>query len=230
VPGKRTAYAIGGAKWYVYDGVLLPHESAAAFTEGSGSGGSAAGFSTANGNGTVSFDSQDPANKAMWVFAPAIENSPPKSFTFVARMKADDQSDRGFDIEFRFGDKKAGKQGPRAKFILKPNEVQIEKPDGESASTQKFRLEGTDYHIYQIAFDINGDQVVTNVYLDGSDKPIMTTQGNQLVNDNRFAFGDMGSNTCKGSIDWMIWTDTAALKPSALKGKLPPPIGDITAY
>ena len=187
-----------------------------------------ASFITANGNGTVTFDSKDPSNKASWVFSPIVENGPAKQFTFVARLKADNASDRGFDFDFRFGEGKGGAKGPRVKFIVKPNEVQIEKPDGNT--TQRTKLDGTEYHVYQLSFAITPTTVTTNVYVDGDDSPALNVEGNQLVSESRLSFGDMGSNVCKGTIDWMAWTDGAALKPSALKGKLPGTLGDLMAY
>jgi hypothetical protein len=218
---------IGGAKWHFYDGNAPP--SAAGLKEGGGEGSGTAGtFTKANGDGTVTFDSGDPSNKATWVRAPAVEGGPPKEFTFVTRLKADDASERGFDFEFRFGDAKA--QGGRVKFIVKPNEIQIEKPDGASGSTRKFKLDGNAFHTFQLSFVNSGQKVVTNVYVDGGDGPVLTVEGTQLVGDNRMAFGDMGSNSCKGTIDWMAWTEAGAFKPSALRGKLPDDLGDLTAY
>jgi hypothetical protein len=230
-PASRTPVMVNGLKWYLYDGSQLPQESTAGLGVGSGDGAGAAEYAMANGDGTVTIDTKDPGNKATWVFSPVVDSSPAKEFTFVARLKADNASDRGFDFDFRFGDGKGGGQGPRVKFIVKPNEVQIEKPDGESSSTVRTKLDGNEYHVYQLSFAITPAKVTTNVYVDGNDKASLSVEGNQVSSDSRLSFGDMGpSNSCKGTIDWMAWTDGAALKPSALKGKLPRSLGELMAY
>jgi hypothetical protein len=220
-PRASGAVLIEGVKWRLYDGEQLP--SAVGMIEGPGAGGTAAAFTRTKGDGTVSFDSREPANKATWVVAPAVEKLPSKGFTFVVRLKADDPSERALDLDFRIG-------GPRAKLVVSGDEIQIEKPAGQTASTRKHRLDASQFHTYQLAFTFAPQKIVTDVYVDGDDQAAITAAGILTGPENRFAFGDMGSNRCKSTIDWMAWTDGAALKPSALKGWLPTTLGDMSYY
>jgi hypothetical protein len=154
----------------------------------------------------------------------------PRAFTFLVRLKADDPASRGLDFDFRFGGQ-GRTPGPRTKFILKPNEIVIEKPDGESsASSERYSLTGTQYHTLHLGFEIAPTQVLTSVYVDGNDQPVLSVKGTALVPQNRLSFGDMGSSTCRSTIDWMVWSSAGNFRPSALTNQLPTSLGDVSAY
>jgi len=219
---------IEGARWRLYGCDRLP--GAAGFVDGAGPGSASAGpFTRLRPDGTLSFDSGEPANKAAWVFSPAAAPAPARAFTFVARLKADG-ADRAFDLDFRLGDPKAGAPGPRVKLVVRSDEVQIEKPDGQTSSTRRYRLDASQYHVYQLDVARTPRGAAAAVFVDGDAAPALTADIAQSARENHFAFGDMGASACQGTIDWMAWTDAAAVTPAALKGWLPASLGDLGWY
>jgi pectate lyase len=199
-------------------------------------------FFTANGDGTVTMDTTADANERSYADLTGITNTDgvyPKTFTFLARVSGDDVN-RNFEFEVSFGDTTpSAVDGGRVKLIVRSDGTdRIQIDNFIDANELEASVTTAGYHIYHVAVTLTGPRTGrVDVYMDGINTPTLSgeTLSGQLLNSagdgvNRFRIGENSSSAFLGIIDWLIWTDEDAYRPSDLQGALPVGIGDITGY
>ncbi|WP_346838683.1 fibronectin type III domain-containing protein [Microbulbifer sp. SAOS-129_SWC] len=247
-----TANVNTSIPWDVWDGCLAPNAAGAVVVNGS----EPTAFSlsdgdevyyTANDDGTTTLDtSADAGAKPNADLGGVMTDSSagyPRYFTWIGRINTPSSDFRGFEVELSFGED----DGRRVKTILRPDsgKVQLEKfTDGSStAEAAVDMLDG--YHIYQVAFTLNGAADITaRIYRDGenisglfsSDTSVSEISGTGRDGGSsspRLRIGEGSSSAFKADVDWLIWTDdasTAALAPADLVGQLPDGLGELGSY
>ncbi|SMF03017.1 hypothetical protein SAMN02745866_00252 [Alteromonadaceae bacterium Bs31] len=250
IPGYEDAAP--SISWNVYDGTVSPLTDdsltlADASTDKFGASNAkpdgTEDFFTPNGDGTVAFLTpvDDISMMARYVFEDFAPTDYPRYFTGLIRAKGVD-SFKTMDFDLNLAD---GTAGTRIKLILRADGsnqgVQVDKGDPAGEKPTAYTAEAyTDYRIYQLSVELTAAQEGTaNVYLAGSDTPIITMTGDATTpfgaskaGDNYVRIGDGSSSLLDYSseVDWMIWTDEDAYLPSELSGALPSAIGDTTGY
>lgn len=160
----------------------------------------------------------------------------PRRFTLLTRVQGNG-TNRAIEIDTSLGD---GTTSSRIKMVLRADGtnqgVQLEKIDG-TTSMQSYTsgVPFTDFRIYQVAVELtSASSGSVKVYGQGSDTALIEYSGTLLassnVSDNFVRIGDGGSSAYQAQVDWLIWTDEAAYKPSELLGKLPANLGITTGY
>jgi hypothetical protein len=240
--------------WNIYNANSLPDAAAsiqlddeistASFTLNNANGYFATGTA-----GTVNLDSSANAGNNHHATLDNVVNNTanyPKQFTVLAGVTGNSDDIRVLEIEVAMADD--GEIGRRLKTILRADGgnqgVQFERTDcpalatvdTDCTSVQQYGLAMTGFRVWQISITLTdattGD---VRVYGDGNDTPLLTLTGVTLrptssAGHNFLRFGDGGSNAYKANIDWIIWTDQDAYRPSDLIGTLPAGIGVITGY
>ncbi|WP_066959313.1 fibronectin type III domain-containing protein [Microbulbifer sp. Q7] len=162
----------------------------------------------------------------------------PKHFTAIARIKADNAAQRGFEIQTYFAE-----AGKRVNMMLRPDqgdtgEVRLEKfTDGASDIKVAAPLLDGEFHTYHIAFTMtDADTLNAKVFVDGNDTPIIdeTSTGREDSSaNNKLRVGEDSSSAHLAEVDWIIWTTdamTAAKLPSELVDQLPTTVGELGNY
>ncbi|MGC3963019.1 MAG: hypothetical protein QM803_06705 [Rhodocyclaceae bacterium] len=169
----------------------------------------------------------------------------PKNLTYLVRVApvtgvTYGSQQRFLDVELSLSEANAT-EGARIVFSVRNDSVAkgvyldlVEQSSTTSVSGTP--LDMSVPHIYQISTVLNGPRSGSfTVYADGSDTPVVPTI---TSNDLRWAWlpanfiqiGDNGASAATSDIDWMVWSDRGAFKPSELKGRLPAGIGITTGY
>ncbi|MCQ3828641.1 fibronectin type III domain-containing protein [Microbulbifer elongatus] len=162
----------------------------------------------------------------------------PKHFTAIARIKADNAAQRGFELQTYFAE-----AGKRVNMMLRPDqgetgEVRLEKfINGDTDVKVGESLLDGEFHIYHIAFTMtDADTLNAKVFVDGSDTPIIdeTSTGREDSSaNNKLRVGEDSSSAHLAEVDWIIWTTdamTAAKLPSELVDQLPTTVGELGDY
>lgn len=240
--------------WSVWDGCLAPNEAGAVVVDGSTPTNFAVAegdeiYYTANDNGTTTFDTTSDASlKPTADMADVMADSNagyPRHFTWIGRINTPTSSARGLEVEISFGEA----DGRRVKAILRPDSgdgrIQLERFTDGSTTAQADVVMNDDYHIYHVAFTLNGEADVTaRVYRDGENishlfagdevsVEISGTGRDGGSSSPRLRIGDGGSSGYKADVDWLIWTESssaAAMTPAELAGQLPEGIGELGPY
>ncbi|WP_323845705.1 fibronectin type III domain-containing protein [Microbulbifer magnicolonia] len=236
--------------WSVYDGCLSPSENGSVVYDTSVQGTFDFGSSdptlftavTSAENeklGTALLDTTaDAAYKSRGEIADIFAAGYPKHFTAIARIKAADPAQRGFEMQTYFAE-----ASKRVNMMLRPDQgeelgrIHLEKfTDGTEDVKAEAPLQDGDFHIYHIAFTMtDADTLTAKVYIDGNDAPVIdvTSTGRDAGGENKFRVGEDSSSAHLAEVDWIVWTTdaaTAAKAPSELVDQLPDTIGELGAY
>jgi len=185
-------------------------------------------------NGIGTFDTTAGNIKTYADFGPIVGDTFPKEFTMVARLANPNAVSKSFEIEMAFGgDTDTG----RLKFMLRDSKVQFEKFDGSTTQEYGFvdGFDVTQFHDYQVKVTMTDAlSAEISLYIDGDDTVLFTATTDTLrstdAGRNEIRIGENGSGDYEAQIDWIIWSDSGAFKPSELKGKLPASLGDVSNY
>ncbi|MGC9364055.1 MAG: T9SS type A sorting domain-containing protein [Fidelibacterota bacterium] len=123
-------------------------------------------------------------------------------FTLIFRTRALDGYDQNFTFQWRLDNANARED---LRFYPPIGRLLLEKADVEIFPEFSF----LDWHTYRVA--VYGDS--TAVYLDEDPVPIMTGKTSDGTSDHYFKFGDRGSGTVGGLLDWMIMDISGAYAP-----------------
>ncbi|MFT4171746.1 MAG: hypothetical protein QM639_04250 [Rhodocyclaceae bacterium] len=203
---------------------------------------------TAQGDGTTLVDSRSilPLDRGL-VRSPAILTTGttyPKYLTYLMRVgpaagATYDNTNRLLNLELSLGNET--NDGSRVVMTLRNDTVSgVAIDQFEESSTIALQGAIADMsvpHIYQVSIVLTGPRSGSlTIYADGSDTPIVPTVSSTdlrkawLLSRNFIQIGDNASGTIASSLDWMLWTNKGAYKPSDLKGKLPSGLGVTTGY
>lgn len=203
---------------------------------------------TANGNGTVTFDSTasgSDRSRAKIDQVVAADGVYPKYFTLLMGLKGNTDGQRILETEIAFGDTTATSATSRLKVVFRGDGnnsgIQLENANNGSSVTlgkgnEPDAIDMTQYRIYHFTVALSSPTTGNvAVYIDGNNAPIGVFEGVTMrpasnPTDNYLQIGDAGNSSYKGDIDWVLWTDTGAYTPEMLKGLLPSGIGDISGY
>lgn len=242
--------------WGTYDGSLqpfaanaitLPDGSQTAFLPQQSGGVDEPNLFSANGDGTVTFDSS--ANGADRSRAKlenvAADGVYPKSFTLLLGVTGNAGGNRVLETEIALGDSAAAGTTSRLKIVLRNDGnnsgVQLENADNGSSVTagkgnEPDPLDMSLFRVYHFTIALTSP-TTGNValYVEGNNTPLLQLDGVTMrpasnSTDNYLQIGDAGGSSYVGDIDWVLWTDAGAYTPEMLKGLLPAGIGDISGY
>lgn len=203
---------------------------------------------TANGNGTVTFDSTasgSDRSRAKIDNVIAADGVYPKYFTLLMGLKGNTDSQRIIETEIAFGDSAATITTSRLKVVFRGdgNNAGIQLENASNGSSVTFgkgnepdAIDMTQYRVYHFAVALSSPTTGNvTVYIEGNNTPLGMLEGVTMrpasnPTDNYLQLGDAGNSSYKADIDWILWTDAGAYTPEMLKGLLPPGVGDISGY
>lgn len=243
--------------WGTYDGSLqpfaansitLPDGSQGSFEPQQSGGAAEPNLFTANGDGTITFDSlanaADRSRAKLNNVAPA-DGVYPKFFTLLMGIKGNAGGNRILETEVALGDTAATGASSRLKVVFRNDGnnsgVQLENADNGSSVTagkgnEPDPLDMSQFRVYHFTIALTSP-TTGNValYVAGNNTPLVQLEGVTMRpasnnTDNYLQLGDAGGSGYLGDIDWVLWTDAGAYTPDMLKGLLPAGIGDISGY
>ncbi|SEI09070.1 Pectate lyase [Rheinheimera pacifica] len=243
--------------WGTYDGSLqpfaansitLPDGSQSSFAPQQSGGAAEPNLFTANGDGTITFDSlanaADRSRAKLDNVAPA-DGVYPKFFTLLMGIKGNAGGNRILETEVALGDTAAVGASSRLKVVFRNDGnnsgVQLENADNGSSVTagkgnEPDPLDMSQFRVYHFTIALTSP-TTGNValYVAGNNTPLVQLDGVTMRpasnnTDNYLQLGDAGGSSYLGDIDWVLWTDAGAYTPDMLKGLLPAGIGDISGY
>ncbi|HEY0922824.1 hypothetical protein [Rheinheimera pacifica] len=243
--------------WGTYDGSLqpfaansitLPDGSQSSFAPQQSGGAAEPNLFTANGDGTITFDSlanaADRSRAKLDNVAPA-DGVYPKFFTLLMGIKGNAGGNRILETEVALGDTAAVGASSRLKVVFRNDGnnsgVQLENADNGSSITagkgnEPDPLDMSQFRVYHFTIALTSP-TTGNValYVAGNNTPLVQLDGVTMRpasnnTDNYLQLGDAGGSGYLGDIDWVLWTDAGAYTPDMLKGLLPAGIGDISGY
>lgn len=203
---------------------------------------------TANGNGTVTFDSTasgSDRSRAKIDNVIAADGVYPKYFTLLMGLKGNTDGQRIIETEIAFGDSAATTTTSRLKVVFRGdgNNAGIQLENASNGSSVTFgkgnepdAIDMTQYRVYHFAVALSSPTTGNvTVYIEGNNTPLGMLEGVTMrpasnPTDNYLQLGDAGNSSYKADIDWILWTDAGAYTPEMLKGLLPPGVGDISGY
>lgn len=233
---------------FAAEALVLADGSLGAFTAQQSGGTTEPNLFTANGDGTVTFDSTASGadrSRARISNVVADDGVYPKFFTLLMGIQGNNDGNRILETEIAFGDAAATTATSRLKVVFRNDGnnsgIQLENADNGSSVTigkgnEPDPLDMSQFHIYQ--FNVSLTSPVTGnveVYVDGNNTPLLALEGVTMrpastPSDNYLQIGDAGNSSYKGHIDWVIWTDKGAYTPDMLRGLLPANIGETGSY
>ncbi|MBV2129186.1 pectate lyase family protein [Arsukibacterium indicum] len=233
---------------FTADTVVLADGSFSQFSPQQSGGADEPNHFTANGDGTVSFDSTvngADRSRAKINDVVASDGVYPKFFTLLMGVQGNSDGQRILETEIALGDAEPTGASSRLKIIFRGDGnnagVQLENANNGSSITigkgnEPDPLDMTQYRVYQ--FNISLTSPTTGnvaLYVEGNNTPLLNLENVTMrpasnATDNYLQLGDAGGSSYKGVIDWAIWTDAGAYTPDMLKGLLPAGIGDISGY
>ncbi|MBU0913858.1 MAG: pectate lyase [Gammaproteobacteria bacterium] len=203
---------------------------------------------SANGDGTVRFDSTANGadrSRAKLQNVVADDGVYPKHFTLLMGVKGNAGGNRVLETEIALGDAAASSATSRLKIIFRNDGnnsgVQLENANNGSSVTagkgnEPDPLDMSAYRVYHFTVSLTS-ATTGNValYVEGKNTPLLALEGVTMRpastnSDNYLQIGDAGSSSYLGDIDWVLWSSAGAYTPDMLKGLLPADIGDITGY
>ncbi|MCS4306630.1 pectate lyase [Rheinheimera pacifica] len=243
--------------WGSYDGSLqpfaanaitLPDGTQSSFEPQQSGGVAEPNLFTANGDGTITFDSlanaADRSRAKLSNVAPA-DGVYPKFFTLLMGMKGNAGGNRILETEVALGDTAATGASSRLKIVFRNDGnnsgVQLENADNGSSVTagkgnEPDPLDMSQFRVYHFTIALTSP-TTGNValYVAGNNTPLVQLEGVTMRpasnnTDNYLQLGDAGGSGYLGDIDWVLWSDAGAYTPDMLKGLLPAGIGDISGY
>lgn len=228
--------------------VTLPDGNLGQFAVQQTAGADEPNLFTANGNGTVTFDSTasgSDRSRAKLDNIIAADGIYPKYFTLLMGLKGNSDGQRIIETEIAFGDTGASTATSRLKIVLRGDGnnagIQLENASNGSSVTlakgnEPDAIDMTQYRVYHFTVTLNSPTTGNvAVYIEGNNTPLGVLEGVTMrpastPADNYLQIGDAGNSSYKAEIDWVIWTDAGAYTPEMLKGLLPASIGDISGY
>lgn len=243
--------------WGAYDGsvqpfaanaITLPDGTTTSFEPQQSGGAAEPNLFTANGDGTITFDSlanaADRSRAKLSNVVPA-DGVYPKFFTLLLGIKGNAGGNRILETEIALGDAAATGATSRLKVVFRNDGnnsgVQLENADNGSSVTagkgnEPDPLDMSQFRVYHFTVALTSP-TTGNValYVAGNNTPLVQLEGVTMRpastnTDNYLQLGDAGGSGYLGDIDWVLWTDAGAFTPDMLKGLLPPGIGDISGY
>ncbi|KUM53562.1 pectate lyase family protein [Rheinheimera sp. EpRS3] len=243
--------------WGAYDGSLqpfavnsitLPDGTQSSFEPQQSGGAAEPNLFTANGDGTITFDSlanaADRSRAKLNNVAPA-DGVYPKFFTLLMGIQGNAGGNRILETEIALGDSAAAGATSRLKVVFRNDGnnsgVQLENADNGSSVTagkgnEPDPLDMSQFRVYHFTVALTSP-TTGNValYVAGNNTPLVQLEGVTMRpasnnTDNYLQLGDAGGSGYLGDIDWVLWTDAGAYTPDMLKGLLPAGIGDISGY
>ena len=244
-------------EWGAYDGSLqpfaansitLPDGTQSSFEPQQSGGAAEPNLFTANGDGTITFDSlanaADRSRAKLNNVAPA-DGVYPKFFTLLMGIKGNAGGNRILETEIALGDSAATSPTSRLKIVFRNDGnnsgVQLENADNGSSVTagkgnEPDPLDMSQFRVYHFTVALTSP-TTGNValYVAGNNTPLVQLDGVTMRpasndTDNYLQLGDAGGSGYLGDIDWVLWTNAGAYTPDMLKGLLPAGIGDISGY
>lgn len=242
--------------WNQYDASLHPFaEQAVTLSDGSlsrflpqqSSGADEPDLFTANGDGTITFDSTaNSADRSRARLENIIRDDGvyPKYFTLLMGLKGNSGGNRILETELAFGDT-GGASASRLKIVYRNDGsnagVQLENANNGSSVTagkagEADALDMSQYRVYQFSIALSSATTGNvSVYANGNNTPLLQLEGVTMRpasngSDNYLQIGDGGGSSYLGDIDWILWSDAGAFTPDMLKGLLPAGVGDISGY
>jgi pectate lyase len=242
--------------WNSYDGSLQPFaDNALTLADGSLSkfepqqsgGADEPNLFSANGDGTIRFDST--ANSADRSRAKLSAVAPdagvyPKFFTLLMGVTGNSSGNRILVTEVALGDANAV-AASRLKIILRNDGnnsgIQLENANNGSSVTagkgnEPDALDMSAYRIYHFTVALSSPTTGNvAIYTDGNNTPLLQLEGVTMRpasngSDNYLQIGDAGGSSYLGDIDWVLWSSAGAYTPNMLKGLLPAGVGNISGY
>lgn len=228
--------------------VTLPDGSLSQFVMQQSGGADEPNLFTANGDGTVTFDSTvsgSDRSRAKIDNVIAADGVYPKYFTLLMGLKGNTDGQRIIETEVAFGDSAATATTSRLKVVFRGDGnnagIQLENASNGSSVTlgkgnEPDAIDMTQYRVYHFAVALSSPTTGNvTVYIDGNNTPLGILEGVTMrpasnPTDNYLQMGDAGNSSYKADIDWVLWTDAGAYTPEMLKGLLPLGIGDISGY
>lgn len=243
--------------WGAYDGslqpfaansIVLPDGTQSSFEPQQSGGAAEPNLFTANGDGTITFDSlanaADRSRAKLNNVAPA-DGVYPKFFTLLMGIKGNAAGNRILETEIALGDSAATSPTSRLKIVFRNDGnnsgVQLENADNGSSVTagkgnEPDPLDMSQFRVYHFTVALTSP-TTGNValYVAGNNTPLVQLDGVTMRpasndTDNYLQLGDAGGSGYLGDIDWVLWTNAGAYTPDMLKGLLPAGIGDISGY
>ena len=227
--------------------VTLADGSLSQFTAQQSGGVAEPNLFSANGNGTVTFDSTasgSDRSRAKLDNVVAADGVYPKYFTLLMGLKGNSDNQRIIETEIALGDSGAS-AGSRLKVVFRGDGnnagIQLENANNGSSVTfgkanEADAIDMTQYRVYHFTIALSSPTTGNfAVYVEGNNTPLglleaVTIRPASNGSDNYLQLGDAGNSSYKGDIDWVLWTDSGAYTPEMLKGLLPNGIGDISGY
>lgn len=243
--------------WGTYDGSLqpfaansitLPDGTQSSFEPQQSGGVAEPNLFTANGDGTITFDSlanaADRSRAKLSNVAPA-DGVYPKFFTLLMGIKGNAGGNRILETEVALGDTAATGASSRLKIVFRNDGnnsgVQLENADNGSSVTagkgnEPDPLDMSQFRVYHFTIALTSPTTGNvELYVAGNNTPLVQLEGVTMRpasnnTDNYLQLGDAGGSGYLGDIDWVLWSDAGAYTPDMLKGLLPAGIGDISGY
>ncbi|MBU1311416.1 MAG: pectate lyase [Gammaproteobacteria bacterium] len=233
---------------FAANAVTLPDGSQTAFAAQQSGGVDEPNLFSANGDGTVTFDSTASGadrSRAKMDNVVAADGVYPKSFTLLMGIKGNAGGNRVLETEIALGDSAATSPTSRLKIVFRNDGnnsgVQLENANNGSSITagkgnEPDPLDMSQFRVYHFTLVLTSP-TTGNValYVAGNNSPLLQLDGVTMRpasnnTDNYLQIGDAGGSSYLADIDWLLWTDAAAYTPDMLKGLLPAGIGDISGY
>ncbi|GHG72689.1 hypothetical protein GCM10010919_25170 [Alishewanella longhuensis] len=227
--------------------VTLADGSLSQFAKQQSGGADEPNLFTANGDGTVTFDSTasgSDRSRAKLDNIMAADGVYPKYFTLLMGLKGNSEGQRIIETEIAFGDT-ASSASSRLKVVFRGDGnnsgIQLENASNGSSVTlgkgnEPDAIDMSQYRVYHFTIALSSPTTGNvAVYIDGNNTPLGVLEGVTMrpasnPTDNYLQIGDAGNSSYKAEIDWVLWTDAGAYTPDMLKGLLPSGIGNISGY
>ncbi|MBZ9612199.1 pectate lyase family protein [Rheinheimera maricola] len=233
---------------FAANAITLPDGSQAAFLPQQSGGTDEPNLFSANGDGTVTFDSTASGadrSRAKLDNVAAADGVYPKFFTLLMGIKGNAGGNRVLETEIALGDSAAAAATSRLKIVFRNDGnnsgVQLENANNGSSVTagkgnEPNPLDMSQFRVYHFTVALTSP-TTGNValYVAGNNTPLLQLDGVTMRpasnnTDNYLQIGDAGGSSYLGDIDWVLWTDAGAYTPDMLQGLLPAGIGDISGY
>jgi pectate lyase len=222
--------------WNVFNGLYHPAANdSVTLADGSTTAfdlGASADYFTAY-NGTVTLDTSAAGALTSGASIINVVNANgiyPKYFTLIAGITGNEDGLRVLELEVAMADE--GVTGSRLKAILRNDGsnrgLQLESANG-GTSVNSYGVNDMDkFAIYQIAITLTSPtKGSVQVYRNGQLMPNLTLtdvtmRPTSAAGENFLRFGEVsGSAAYKSTIDWLVWTNEAALTPAQAALSLP---------
>ena len=210
----------GYGNWLVYNGSVLPSEtgigennwdltSVSQASPGADFVEQVIADTNISGNMLLEYQQPTATYTYMYQYKYDADGYTGTDFTLVARIKAIDNTfDRIFDLQWRHGN-----VGVRDELRVYPpdNRIKLEN-SGVDTIFDDGVFDFYAWHIYRV--EVAG--ATATVYVDENPEPLLTATSTSGTSDLYMKFGDGGSATIGGYVDWIVLDTTGAYSPEEL--------------